>query len=849
MCIIRARAASALFAALLAVAGAYAHGGASASSPTEHPPSQIATVARGAETGSARTKGKTTVVPAGSIDWAVRVIPLPHEMQIGEGVEAPAGDIGVLPPVGMSPQVETALELLRSFALGDDGSSCRIRLVLRDGPSAAAPRALWSRLSSLPNADQAYAIVGKQRANGRTELVLAANTPLGLLYAARTLRQLVAPPAAVTIDTRLVLPLGEIVDWPDIPDRGQWGEESEDDLAWMSQWKLNHVEVDAHANCDAEGRPIIRMPAGRFADGAKLGVTVVPFLSHLEQLGRRSLKGWEDCFNVPSPDRAKRSDYYPSLCMSKPRTHELIARWLKQIAAVPGVRDIMVWLSEEATQCCCDQCKGKDPYVLEATAVLAAFRETQAQANPNLRLRVLTSQGSYPVNDKVIAVLPPDVQLTYYDGSRTYDSSHAPMIYPLLEQFARSGRRLGVYPQITNAWGTVLPWTGPQFIQARMTEFARKHLSSVVCYAVPSHHFHMFNCVASGEWSWNHAGRTPREFARAFAHAAGIEDIDAFAQWAESIGPVGWDIAGTKLFLRMMYDPSLGLGEAVPLDHRFEGGPEVVPADQIELDLAQARTALGIARSMNLADAIDESEITIASVKLLGALYRLSHAPADRSQASVAEIAAASDDLETLDQASAIINARLRRWGGRISAQIHETLPGRLVGSAHIGLRTAGVVREIIGARLGIPDPHPEFRYHEIGGWSAKDFASGPRQTLTFDATEFITQPGDYAVCLDFVESAYGFDANDVRIVASDGQGRRQAITTSDPIGGVSMWSRRRDMTFAVPEILPGCRYRVEIDARGLPADAPPDRQTCTGKVGIRRNFPASAVPDVFFAE
>jgi hypothetical protein len=390
MAVIQARAACALLAALTVGASAYAYGEASASSPIAGADSQ-------------RAKGDTTVVTVDAVDWAVRVIPLPHEMKIEQGIEVRAADIGIVPPAGVSPQVDTALELLRSFALGGDDSRCRIRLVLCDGPSAAVPRALRSRLSALPNADQAYAIVGNQGTNGRTEFILAANTPLGLLYAARTLRQLVAPPAAVEPGTRLVLPLGEVVDWPDIAERGQWGEESEDDLAWMSQWKLNHVEVDAHANCDAEGKPVIRMPADRVADGARLGVTVVPFLSHLEQLGRRNLKGWEDCFNVPTPDRAKRSDYYPSLCMSKPRTRELIARWLNEIASVPGVRDIMVWLSEEATQCCCDQCKGKDPYVLEVTAVLAAFRKTQAQANPNLRLRILTSQGSYPVNDKVIA--------------------------------------------------------------------------------------------------------------------------------------------------------------------------------------------------------------------------------------------------------------------------------------------------------------------------------------------------------------------------------------------------------------------------------------------------------------
>jgi len=261
MCMIRARALGSPLVALFGVGRRRGAWRASASSPAEHPPRQIAASARGAGRRLPRMKGGTTVAPVGSIDWAVRVIPLPQEMKITQSVDVPAGDIGVLPPVEASPQVGAALELLRSFALGDDDSPCRIRLVFSAGRSAAVPRALRARLSTVPNAEQAYAIVGKQDAKGRTELVLGGQHAARPALCRRTLQQLVAPPAAVTADTRLVLPLGEIVDWPDIPERGQWGEESEDDLAWMSQWKLNHVEVDAHANCDADGRPVIRMPA------------------------------------------------------------------------------------------------------------------------------------------------------------------------------------------------------------------------------------------------------------------------------------------------------------------------------------------------------------------------------------------------------------------------------------------------------------------------------------------------------------------------------------------------------------------------------------------------------------
>ncbi|UCH35390.1 MAG: hypothetical protein JSV65_03300 [Armatimonadota bacterium] len=793
-------------------------------------------------------EASTAMSTGTSVDWAVRVIPLPQEMTITGGLATTAVRIHVVPPAESPPPVVTALEIIRSFALGGEDSPCRIRLALSSDGDARLPDGLAARFSALPNSDQAYAILSRET-DGGAEIVLAANAPLGLLYAARTLQRLISPPSEVAPDTPLALPLGEIVDWPDIAERGQWGGNAASDFAWMAQRKLNVVELHAGAGCDENGQPTIHFDRAKITEGEGLGVKVVPILSHLEQLTRGGLKGWEDCYGTPSEERAKRSDFYPVLCMSKPRTWDLIAQWLKGIAAVPGVRDIMVWLSEEATPCFCEECAGKDPYALEVAAIVAGFRQAQEQVNPDARLRILTTQGSYSVNDKILEAAPRDVGVSYYDGGRTYDSSHHPMIYPLLEEFARSGRWLGVYPQVTNAWRTVFPWTGPQFVHARMDEFATKGLSNVICYAVPSNRFHEFNVTAAAEWSWNHNGRSPREFARAYACAVGVANIEAFADWADKIGPVGWDIAGSRLFLNLIYNPALAVGRDVPLDHRFESGPEVLSEEQIQRDLAQAREALAIARRLDLPDAVDETEITIASVKLLRSLYRLSHLPADAQAVSSDEIRAAADALDTLDQCAAVTSSRLRRWGERVCARSGGSMPDRLLDTLHVAPRAAAVTRGIIGAQLGIAAPPFAFGYWELGQWSAEDFADGPQQTLTFDATPYITQPGEYVVCFDFIDSAYGTDVKSVVVVAVEGDTRRRVLPGRDPTGRVSMWERWLDVSVPVPEVLPGCRYVVEIAAVGLPADAPLDRRTCAGKVGVRRNPPEDGLYELFFTD
>ena len=134
-----------------------------------------------------------------------------------------------------------------------------------------------------------------------------------------------------------------------------------------------------------------------------------------------------------------------------------------------------VWLAEPPAPCWCDRCRGQNPVVLQTRLIVSAFERVR-QDFPGHHVRILLTQGSYPDNAKVLANIPPDVRVAYYHGGRTYDSSTRPMIEPLLERFARSGGWLSVYPQLTNSWRTVFPFTGGHFIKARMTEFVQKGL-------------------------------------------------------------------------------------------------------------------------------------------------------------------------------------------------------------------------------------------------------------------------------------------------------------------------------------------------------------------------------------
>ncbi|MCK5327648.1 MAG: hypothetical protein KAR36_03520, partial [Candidatus Latescibacteria bacterium] len=648
-----------------------------------------------------------------------------------------------------------------------------------------------NRLPALPNREQAYAILTLSNRNG---LTLVANTPQGLLYAARTLTQLVRCSGTVSEETAIEVPLVRIVDWPDLSERGQWGGNTASDLAWTSQWKLNALEISAGATVDEEGCPVALVNREVFLQGARLGVKGVPYIPHLEQMlkiaGMRNKKGYA---STPDPSKPLPSDYVPGLCMSSPATQELVAAWLAKIAEIEGVTDIQVWLSEDAAPCYCPKCIGKEPFGLEIACIVGAFNKVKA-GHPRARLRILTSQGSYPVNDKVLAALPEDVGVTYYDGGRTYDSSHKPMIYPLLEDYARSGCWLGVYPQITHAWRTVFPWTAPQFIQYRAEEFVEKKLRCMIGYAVPSNRYHAFNVMAMAEWTWNAGGRSPEGFARAYATITGIADPDLFARWALKAGAAGWVLAESRLFLTLIYDPSLGLQGDAPFDHRFQNAG-ILDVDTLNETINTAREALKWAQEAGNPDMRDESECVLAALVAFEAL-RFITGSIKASSLDAQGGKALAEALDRLDRCAYILRTRMLDWGERICAGTDEKLPTRLLDTAGVLLRTCDALRER-AVRLGVPDPSPETRLQKLGEWSAQDFAPGQKAILILDLEGIVPdEGGSYHVGFDFIDSAWGTDIERIaiRIEHPEHSSTTVIAQTPDALKRLSVWERWCEM-------------------------------------------------------
>jgi len=770
-------------------------------------------------------------------EWRGRVIPCPKTCEVAAVHAASAENVALIMPDGADPKCDNIRELLAPFA-GAMVSDAPFRIVfaLRHKAETAPPESPASILAAAPNADQAYVIVPRRQTDAFSGLLVCANTNLGLLYGARTLSQMLkAEPG--------VLPELTLTAWPDMLERGQWGGSSTRDLAWLAARKFNVVEAHATLACDDNGKGTASLPEAMRAEAAREGIKVVPIILHLEQiltndeLRRRLPK----LASTSDPSKPLPSDYTPGICFSNPDAIRILGDWMESLARLPEVADIMLWLSESASPCFCPACNGKEPYTLEVAAAVTAFDRAKAVKSDSA-LRLLLTQGSYPVNDLVLKAAPPDVKISYYHGGYTYDSSDKPMIYPLLEAFARSGRWLGVYPQVTNAWRTVTPFTGPQFIRARMTEFVEKKLSNVIIYAVPSNDLHDFNVTAAAEWLWNNKGRDEAAFAQAWARAHGIGEPDRFAEWAVAVGPVGWKLAGSRTAITLIGDTGAAYMKG---DHPFGFGEWILGAIVSEEEMTslkrQAADALDRAMALGYAPAIAESRIHRAYLNLADGLRILSQAPAS----ATSDTARYRSAFEDVDAAARTLDVDHAAWARTVAP---GPLHSRLVDTMASGFRAANAAVEVLH-RLGIPDPEPAFRSKKVGGWTDADFARECATTATFDISDAWCGAGPYVLTFEYRGGLHGVRIMklDCIAVAPDGtetvldetasaaEGNKPAGDTNSA-GMVNVYEPWREVRFQFPKIprhaTPRIRVRIE-----LLEQAPPEQRLSKGDILLRRGL------------
>ncbi len=167
------------------------------------------------------------------------LIPLPHEIRIARMAALAPGDVRItVRPGATEIEKNAAAELSALFrertGKEPSGNGFEIRIGVNDSRMGAR---LAARLKSLPNHEQAYAVIP----DGSGRIVLTGLDGRGVYYAARTFYQLLE--ASLSRDTAAI-PLAEITDWPDLDERGLWNfGQPEVWIPWMASLKLNYAKM------------------------------------------------------------------------------------------------------------------------------------------------------------------------------------------------------------------------------------------------------------------------------------------------------------------------------------------------------------------------------------------------------------------------------------------------------------------------------------------------------------------------------------------------------------------------------------------------------------------------------
>ena len=490
--------------------------------------------------------------------WLNWVIPLPKEASIKRQVTLPAGEVKLTLRAGAEGLEQNALRKLQGLfydkAGVTDAAAGQFEILLgvcdAQGRIGGVTVPDASRLHALPNREQAYLI----RPLGTNQLVLTALDARGVFYAALTLRQLLE---ARFKDDSVSVPLAVVTDWPDLAERGLWGGSAARDIEWMAERKMNVVEFHSPHSVDEQGKASASVDPALMRRGHLNAVNMVPIIQHLNHMGSRGVYSAYPDLKGKGKAAELNTEYgvLHTPCASNPKLREILADWMRGFASQQGATDVCCWLSElEKHRCECGECAKASHHALEARACVEAWRLAREQF-PKLRIRILLTQGSYDKNNTVLDEVQPEVGVTYYDGLRTYDVSTNRMVYPLLEKHAAKGSWLGIYPTLFPHWRYVSPWSCPQFIKFRMTEYVDKKLANMTGYVAPDNRLFDFNVTAAAEWAWNAHGRTERQFSLAWATRQEFDQPERVADWAVKLGAVSWDLYEPRFVPRYLVYP------------------------------------------------------------------------------------------------------------------------------------------------------------------------------------------------------------------------------------------------------------------------------------------------------
>ncbi len=399
-------------------------------------------------------------------------------------------------------------------------------------------------LKNRPNPEQAYMI--KTIANpGKFNVCLIYNDYAGMYYAMVTCQQLID---AISTQQKLRFSDIMIVDWPDMKWRGTWNvlarykkDEDIKRIKAYSTWKCNYIMqprisgvIDKKNELKAEWRykPELIESAKEYA------LRLVPGGPHLPALFRWTLgeklrKAYPECVGVKS---AKLHEEYYPICFSSPRSQEFIDKFIISLAKEYG--DVSIWLSEcskDLAVCHCSKCKGDAGkcFIAEVKHVVKAYKKAK-KINPNFKMDILFTQGSYSHNHKLLELIPKDVSISFYHGQMSYKSYF--QVYnlpPSVNAFVHNGYEVASVPMpVASHYGGGLfqyPFQTPEYCKLLCSEALDRGSVCFNAFFPMSVFAHSLNSQACAEFLWNNRGRSAREFVVSWAVRHGLSKPEKVA--------------------------------------------------------------------------------------------------------------------------------------------------------------------------------------------------------------------------------------------------------------------------------------------------------------------------------
>ena len=380
-------------------------------------------------------------------------------------------------------------------------------------------------------------------------------------------------------------------------------------------------------------------------------------------------------------------------------------------------QDLACWLSERPCYDDHPDTLAVGQFVLEARAFIEAWKRAQ-QRFPALTIRLFLSTTTPQRDDVVIAESPAEVKILrccITDHERSVNQPRDLFGNPTLDQAAKAGRWLGSYdvPLTCNGRVETPMFKLPHRSAHRIRDFVQQmvgrgysHLCGMMgwhfgiekvcglnigCVFLPP--FHISSLADSGtyrralaEFSWNPNGRTPAEFAFAWALREGMNEqqAEAFQQWHDMISPIEWDIydsafptsyncpwyvdgpvphqPGLSTFVTDRLYPTLGVGPFRYFD--------TVTSFSEKTRICDVACKLANEKLSHDPTIAAEAEVAASYVELLGTIHAVLVLRAEDDCATEDSLREMSARVVAMEEAGARNVAAIRAWRRNVSVVV-----------------------------------------------------------------------------------------------------------------------------------------------------------------------------------